>query len=122
MIKKYIHLPSKIHKNHSNWVPPIYMDEWVYYNPRKNETFAHCSTILLLAKRMARLLEELWGLSITHTTKSATLRMPLLLLETYNDGDVARALPNKVEEWAKNLGMERVVGPWAFPTKTRRVC
>ena len=54
-LKKYIHLPSKIHKDHKNWVPPIYMDEWEYYNPKKNASFSHCDTILLLAYKEDRL-------------------------------------------------------------------
>ncbi len=28
-LRDFIYLPEKIHQNHSNWVPPIYMDEWV---------------------------------------------------------------------------------------------
>jgi len=117
-LKKYIHLPSKIHKNHSNWVPPIYMDEWVYYNPRKNETFAHCSTILLLAEKNGEIVGRIMGI-INHpyNQKRNIKDARFCFLETYNDGDVARALLNKVEEWAKNLGMERVVGPLGFSDK-----
>jgi len=36
-LRKFIHLPAKIHKNHPNWVPPIYLDEWDFFNPKKIE-------------------------------------------------------------------------------------
>ena len=36
VMREFIHLPAKIHKNHFNWVPPIYMDEWTYFNPKTN--------------------------------------------------------------------------------------
>jgi hypothetical protein len=45
----YIHLPDKIHANHHGWVPPMYSDEWEFYDPEKNRFFQDCSTILYLA-------------------------------------------------------------------------
>lgn len=48
-LKTVIHLPTKIHKNHKNWVPPIYMDEWEFFNPKKNRAFEYCDTVLALA-------------------------------------------------------------------------
>jgi len=47
-LKKYIHLPAIIHKSHSNWVPPIYMDEREYYNPKKNFSKEPCFLIRLI--------------------------------------------------------------------------
>ena len=48
-LKTFIYLPEKIHAGHKTWVPPIYMDEWTYFNPNKNKAFSYCETILLLA-------------------------------------------------------------------------
>jgi len=45
----YIHLPDKIHENHHGWVPPMYADEWDFYNPKMNRFFQDCSTVLYLA-------------------------------------------------------------------------
>ena len=50
-LHQFIHLPAAIHKDHSNWVPPIYMDEKEFFNPKKNKSFQSCDTILLLAFR-----------------------------------------------------------------------
>jgi len=49
-LKEFIHLPEKLHTNHKNWVPPIYKDEWNYFNPRTNRAFSYCDTILILAR------------------------------------------------------------------------
>jgi len=51
MLKQFIYLPAAIHKNHINWVPPIYMDELEFFDPKKNLSFQSCDTILLLAYR-----------------------------------------------------------------------
>ena len=35
-LKDFIYLPKQIHKNHSNWHYPIYADEWIFFDPKKN--------------------------------------------------------------------------------------
>ena len=47
----FIHLPARIHADHPNWMPPLYMDERAYFDPKKNKAFSYCDTILLLAYR-----------------------------------------------------------------------
>jgi len=74
-MREFIHLPAKIHKNHTNWVPPIYMDEWTYFNPKKNRAFDHCTTILYVAEKTAKLLAELWESSVISTTNRTKLPM-----------------------------------------------
>ena len=49
--RQYIYLPARLHKDHSNWVPPIWLDEKAYYNPRKNKSFQYSDTILFLASK-----------------------------------------------------------------------
>ena len=38
-LKQFIYLPEKLHKNHVNWVPPLYKDEWDYFDPKKTGLF-----------------------------------------------------------------------------------
>jgi len=47
---EFIHLPAKIHQNHSNWVPPIYMDEGNFFNHKKNRQFDHYTKILYVCE------------------------------------------------------------------------
>ncbi len=48
-MKEFIYLPAALHKNHANWPPPIYSDEWKYFNKKKNYAFSYCDTIILVA-------------------------------------------------------------------------
>ena len=50
-LRTFIFLPAKIHKDRELWVPPIYADEWAYFNPRKNTSFDFSETVLFLAWR-----------------------------------------------------------------------
>jgi hypothetical protein len=115
---RFIHLPAKIHKGHKNWVPPLYMDEWVYFNPKKNRSYSHCDTILLLAYRDRKPVGRIMGIinhryNQTHNENHARF----CWMECYNAPEVAAALLDAVEVWARNKNMEKLVGPLGFSDK-----
>jgi hypothetical protein len=115
---RFIRLPAKIHKNHNNWVPPIYLDDRQFFNPKKNELFAHSETILYLALNNKKPVGRIMGVinheyNNIHQTKEGRFSF----IETYNDIKVAHILIQAVENWAKHRGMEYLVGPLAFSDK-----
>ena len=117
-LRKFIHLPAKIHKNHSNWVPPIYMDDWQFFNPKKNRTFSYCDTILLLASQNGEVVGRVMGI-ISHKYNKAKNEnnARFCFLETYDNFDVAKALLENIENWAKSKGAIKLVGPLGFSDK-----
>ena len=117
-LKKFIYLPAAIHKDHTNWVPPIYMDEWEFFNPDKNKSFQSCDTILLLAFRNREVVGRIMGI-IHHkyNEKHQEKHARFAFFETWNDQEVAQALIGTVEDWARKKGMNQLVGPLAFSDK-----
>ncbi len=117
-LKQYIHLPAKIHKDHPNWVPPFYGDEWAYYNPKKNVLLSHCDTVLYLAYRDGKVVGRIMGI-IAHkyneikNENSARFNY----LEAWDDREVIESLISAVESWARERGKDRLVGPFAFTDK-----
>ena len=117
-LRLFIHLPAKIHKGHSNWVPPLYMDEWDYFNPKKNPLFESCEHILLLAFRGEDCVGRCMGLISKEYNKSHNENhVRFSNLETWNDQEVFDVLVNYVSEWGKSFGMDKIVGPLAFSDK-----
>lgn len=117
-LRKFIHLPAAIHKNHANWVPPIYMDEWEFFNPKKNKSFSSCDTIMLLAYRANDVVGRIMGIihrlyNEQHNENHARFAF----FETWNDEEVASTLLQAVENWAKEKGIERLLGPLGFSDK-----
>ncbi len=114
-LRTFIYLPEKVHRDHPKWVHPIYTDDWSYFDPAKNKAFGYCDTILLLAWRGTECVGRVMGI-INHRynehRKEKTARFGFL--ETREDPEVVRALLCRIEEWAKNKGMTRVVGPYGF--------
>ena len=117
-LHKFIHLPAAIHKNHHNWVPPIYMDDWEFFNPKKNKSFQSCDTILLLAYQGKKVVGRIMGvIHHKYNEKHEENHARFAFFETWNDEAVANALIQAIENWATAKGMVKLVGPLAFSDK-----
>ncbi len=114
-LKTFIYLPEKIHAGHANWVHPIYMDEWKYFDSKKNKPFQYCQTILLLAFRGNEAVGRVMGIINSRYNDYRNEKVGRFgFLETREDQEVVHALLSRVEEWARSLGMARIVGPYGF--------
>jgi hypothetical protein len=117
-LRKFIHLPAKIHKNHPNWVPPIYMDDWELFNAKKNKSFSYSDTILLLAYRENELVGRVMGIiNKLYNEAHGESHARFAWMETWNDFEVFSALIGAIENWAKEKGMTHLVGPLGFSDK-----
>lgn len=117
-LKDFIYLPEKIHKDHENWVPPIYLDDWNFFNPKKNKSFSYCDTVLALAWEEDRVVGRIMG--IIHRKYNKTRQenhARFAFVETYNDPEVFHALIDYIARWAKERGMDKLVGPFGFSDK-----
>jgi len=117
-MRKFIHLPAKIHKGHKNWIPPLYSDEWEFFNAKKNKSFEYSSVTMLLAYRGDKVVGRIMGIinhkyNETHGERNGRFNY----LETWDDREVIEVLIKHVEDWARKEGMERTVGPLAFSDK-----
>jgi GNAT superfamily N-acetyltransferase len=117
-LRKFIHLPETIHKSHENWLPNIYIDEWKFFDKRKNLSFHDCNTILLLAYKNAIPVGRIMGIihkKYNELKNESTGRWAYL--ECYNDQQIAHDLLSEVEKWAKKNGMDKIIGPYGFSDK-----
>jgi len=114
-LKTFIHLPEKIHRGHANWLPPLYMDERVYFNRSKNKAFAYCPSLLLLARRDGRPAGRVMGIINSRFNEYRNEKLARFgFLETWEDPEVVHVLLERVEDWARGLGMTRIIGPYGF--------
>jgi hypothetical protein len=117
-MRKFIHLPAKIHKGHKNWIPPLYSDEWDFFNSKKNKSFEYSSVVMLLAYRGRKVVGRIMGIihhkyNEMHGERNGRFNY----LETWDDREVIEVLLKHVEDWALKEGMEKIVGPLAFSDK-----
>lgn len=122
-LKTFIYLPEKIHKDFHKWMPPLFSDDWVLFDPKKNRMFGHCDYIQLLAYNGNQAVGRVLGL-INHkyNEKNGKLTGRFGFLECYNDAAISHALIKKVEDWAREKGMTKIIGPFGFSDKDPQGC
>lgn len=117
-LRAFIYLPEKIHKDHLNWVPPLFADEWKLFSPQKNKSFSHCITILALAWQQGKPVGRIMGIINPKYNESHNeLNARFFALECYHDLEVAKALIEFIANWARQHGMKKLVGPLGFSDK-----
>ncbi|MEE4197230.1 MAG: hypothetical protein V2I54_06270 [Bacteroidales bacterium] len=117
-LRQFIYLPEKIHRNHKNWIYPLYSDEWILFDPQKNRAFDYCDTVLLLAKKQGKIVGRImgiinWKYNEIHGVKNGRF----CFMETWDDPEVFHALVSYIERWARAKGMTKVIGPFGFSDK-----
>jgi hypothetical protein len=117
-LRKFIYLPEKIHEGHETWMPPLYADEWAFFNPKKNRSFHYSDTVLYLAFKGEKVVGRIMGI-INHRYNEIHHEQDgrFIFMECYDDQEVAHALITAVEVWAREKGMVRLVGPLGFSDK-----
>lgn len=114
----FIYLPLKIHKNNPNWLPPIYSDEWELFDQDNNKSYKYADTVLFLAYKDKKPVGRIMGIvNRRYNEIHNELHGRFCFLETYEDQDIVNALIQKTEEWAKEKGMIKLVGPLGFSDK-----
>lgn len=114
-LKQFIYLAEELHRDHPMWMPPLYMDEWDYFDPKKNRAFAYCDTTLMLAEKDGRLVGRVLGIiNRRHNEHVKEQTARFALLESTKDQEVLHALLDHVESWARAKGMTKVIGPFGF--------
>ena len=114
-LKTFVYLPEKIHKDHKNWVPPFYSDEWKYFNPKYNRAFDYCEIILLNAYMDGKIVGRIMGINNKrHNIAKNENSARFALFESIDSQDVAHELLSYVEKWAIGLGLNKIIGPFGM--------
>lgn len=117
-LKTFIFLPEKIHREHPNWLPPLYIDEKSFFNREKNPQFKENETILFLAFKDGKPIGRIMGLVPNEFNKLNQVQSARFsYLECYEDEVVFNALLDAVTIWAKNLNCNKLIGPMGFSDK-----
>jgi hypothetical protein len=114
-LRRFIRLPERLHRGHATWVPPLYREEWRYFNPERNRAFSSCDTLLLLALEGSEPVGRVMGIiHHRHNALRGHRTARFAYLESREDPELVGALLGRVEDWARRRGMNRIVGPFGF--------
>ena len=117
-LKEFIYLPKKIHRNHANWLPPIYHDEWNFFDAKKNPSFNFCDTRLLIAAKNGKTVGRIMGIiHHKHNQLNNLKNVRFGYLECEDDHSLFQTLIDAVASWGSENGMDTVIGPYGFSDK-----
>ena len=111
-LKKFIYFPSKIYKDDSVWVPPMWSSEYREYKNKKNAVLAHSDYQLFLAymdgKTVGRIIVYIdYNFNKFYKTRTGFFGA----FESINNSGVGKSLLEKAETWLYEKGMTFVRGP-----------
>jgi len=117
-LKTFIYLPEKIHKNHKNWLHPLYMDDEKFFDKDKNSLFKHNEAVLFLAYENGKAVGRIMGVIPTDYNKfHGKNDARFSFFECFENKEVFNALITAVETWAKSKNCTEIIGPMAFSDK-----
>ncbi len=118
LLKKYIFLPQKIYSGYPNWVPPVYMDEWAFHDPKKNRALHTSDVIRVIAFKDDKPVGRIMGIiNKKYNDQHGLKNVSFFNLDCIPETSVAHALIQFVENWGKEKGMNKVIGPYGFSDK-----
>ncbi len=112
--KQFVDFPLKLYKNNPYFVPPLYADEMALF--KKNYVYYDTSeAVYFNAYKDGEMVGRISGI-LQHASneKWEQKRVRFTRFDSIDDQEVATGLFNAVENWAKQKGMEEVVGPLGF--------
>ena len=117
-LKEFIFLPQKLYSAYLNWVPPIYMDEWAFHDPKKNRALLYSDVIRVLAYQNGKPIGRIMGIINKKYNEQHNLKnVSFFNLDCIDDSAVSQALIKFIEQWGKEKGMIKIIGPYGFSDK-----
>ncbi len=111
----FINVPFSLYQDVPQWVPQIRVDIRTMLNPQKHPFYQHSAAQPFLAKQDGKVVGRIVAMenrlyNQVHQKKQANFS----LLESINDRSVLEALINAVADWARERGLNELVGPKPF--------
>jgi GNAT superfamily N-acetyltransferase len=111
-LSRFISYPYKKYTNDPLWVPPLRMDEWDKFNPKKNPFYEHARMELFLAERNSKVVGRVAAIdNDAHNTVYKGDNLAFFGFFEAEDQGAATALFKAVETYAKSVGRSHVRGP-----------
>jgi len=114
-VRRFINIPYRLYKGQPAWVPPLRIDVEMQLNREKHPYYEHSEAEFYIAVRDGRDVGRIAALQNRrfnqyHGTKQAQF----YLFECEDDLEAAQALFERVFDWARQRGLDTLVGPKGF--------
>lgn len=114
-VRRYINIPFRLYKDHPQWVPPLYLDAELQLNRDRHPFYEHSTADFFIASRQGKDIGRIAALENRHFNEyHGTRQAQFYHFDCENDPEAAAALFSAVFDWARQRGLDTVVGPKGF--------
>lgn len=111
--RQYATFPWQIYQGDPLWVPPLVPDRLKQLDPEKGTFYQHGRADFFLAYKDGKLAGTIMAAEDRSSNQSRQLTDAMFgFFECINDQEVANALFDAAQAWAKAQGLNRLVGPF----------
>ena len=112
----FIEFPNTIYKDNKYYVPSLYMDEYNHLKKGKNPALKYCDLVMYFDyNEKGEIFGRVAGiLNHEYNEKKNVKQVRFNRIDFIDDLEVVKALMDKIETWAKEKGMNEVIGPIGF--------
>jgi hypothetical protein len=111
-VRRFVELPYRLYRGNPQWVPPLYVDAYMYLNRRKHPFHAHSDVDFFIAARDGQDVGRIAAIENKAFNKyHNTRKADFYFFDCEDDSEAAGLLFNNVFEWARARGLNLVVGP-----------
>lgn len=114
-LKMFTQFQIDLYEGNDCYVPPLISDDVATLSPSKNPAFDFCEACYFMAFRDGKPVGRVAGMINRQVNESHGKRTARFgFIDFVDDHEVSRALMEAVETWARNKGMDRLIGPLGF--------
>jgi hypothetical protein len=111
-VKRFVEFYYELYKDCPQWVPPLFMDSYLPLNRKKHPFFEFSEADFFVAVREGKVVGRICaGVNKPFNNYHKTRKAQFYFFDCLDDFEVARALFEAVFAWARERGLDSVVGP-----------
>ena len=110
-LRRFIELPYTWYAHHPVWVPPLRLDEWEQFNPRKNPALEHLEIDLFLAYQDQKPVGRVGAIINRRHDELHGSNVAFFGFFEAQNLQTAKHLLHRVEAWAQKRGRDLLRGP-----------
>ncbi len=113
--KKFFKFIIDLYRGNPHAVPNLYADEFAEFDPQINDAFRFADCKMFLAYKNGKLAGRIAGIWHRGSNQKTGLKqLRFTRFDVIDDFEVTKALFAELFKWAKELGMNEIIGPISF--------
>jgi len=114
-VRRFVAFPYRLYRDCPQWVPPPRPDITVMLNRRHHPFYEHSDADFYIAERAGEIVGRVAILEHRpYNQAHATKRAQFYLFECEDDQEAASALFDRARDWARQRGLDTIIGPKGF--------